>query len=226
MALIKYLRKLKENQYFNEVRTKKSIILHHTESSNAAGAIDWWNQTPERVGTALLVERDGQCVQCFEINTWAYHLGTATKNKDLDKDSIGIELCSLGFVVPEAVDASKADKDKTYYAYPNWPLKAGRVKIPFSEVVKLDKPFKGFQYWHKYTDAQVATTIKVMRYLVDRFKIKVQANLEKFNDYDLSVASENKPGIWSHNTVRKDKWDIFPQPNLIDGIIKEFGTKK
>lgn len=210
---IKYLKKLTPNQFYDQIVNKVAILLHHTAGDSAIGAIDWWNQTPDRVGTALLVERDGQVYQCFEINRWAYHLGTPIKNKGLDINSVGIEIVSWGWL--------KKEEDK-FYAYPLWPLKTRKVLIPKDQVLELD--FKGEKYWHKYTDAQVENIVKLCRYLVDRFKIPVQ-NLDKFWEYDLSVAEKVKPGIWSHTTVRKDKTDIFPQPNLIEALKKEFNKK-
>lgn len=215
---ISYLQtKLKLGQYFDEATPKISIFLHHTAGGGAEEAVRWWNQTPERVGTALFVERDGRALQCCEIATWAWHLGVTYANTKQNKLGIGIELVSRGFVIPEV-----KDKETTYYAYPLWPLKTQRVKIPTDQVVELDQTWRGFKFWHKYTDEQVKTTVELMKYLVKRFDIKVQKDLTKFWEYDESVAKQNKPGIWAHTTVRKDKFDIFPQPSLIKAIQEAF----
>jgi N-acetyl-anhydromuramyl-L-alanine amidase AmpD len=213
--------KLKDNQYYRNVYPKTAIFLHHTNGGGVEEAIDWWNQTPDRVGTALFVARNGDAKQCFEINQGAYHLGVGGVESNLH--SIGIELISRGFVIPEG----EGDKLK-YVNYPLWPLKTRKVIIPNDEVIELDKEWRGFKFWHKYTDEQVVTTVKLLRYLVDRFKINVQKDLKNFWEYNKSVATEHKPGIWAHTTVRtaaEGKWDIFPQANLIEAIYKEFKTK-
>lgn len=218
--VIKYIKKLSPNQFFDEVKDKTSIFLHHTAGSNSLEAVNWWEQTPDRVGTALLVDRNGDPLQCFEINRWAYHLGVTTGTGKTTRQSVGIEIASYGFVFPEG-----EGKDLKYYAYPMYPNKSRKVLIANDQVIKLDKPFRGFQYWHKYTDEQVETIVELCRYLVDRFKIKVQANLDNFWEYNADVIGKDLPGIWSHTTVRKDKFDIFPQPNLIEALKKEFNSK-
>jgi N-acetyl-anhydromuramyl-L-alanine amidase AmpD len=210
--------RLKQGQYHTEQRAKDSIFLHHTAGSSAAAAVSWWNQTVDRVGTALLVERDGKALQDFEIACWASHLGIDHHPKNTrDENSVGIEIVSYGFVIPE---------DDVYYAYPLWPLKTGRVKIAEDQVVELAEEWRGFKFWHKYTDEQVKTVIALCKYLVDRFEIKVQKDLSHFYEYNADVVAKDLPGIWAHSTVRKDKWDIFPQPNLIKGIQEAFKGKK
>lgn len=220
---ISYLKtRLKLSQYFQEDVAKDSVFLHHTGGGGAEEAVQWWNQTPDRVGTALFVDREGRALQDFEIAHWAYHLGIAGVKNDRDKKSVGIEIISYGFVLPEG-----EGKDLKYYAYPLYPNMKQRVRIANDQVVELDQAWRGFKFWHKYTDAQVETIVLLLQYLVKRFNIKVQKDITNFWEYDASVAKENKPGIWSHTTVRKDgKWDIFPQPNLIEAIYKAFKTTK
>lgn len=211
--VIKYFRKLKPGQYFEEVRKKRSIFLHHTVSSTVAAAVDWWDQTAERVATAILIGRDGAIWQCFEINQWAYHLGVTKGTGITTRESVGIEIVAWGFLFKEGNE---------FVAYPLFPNKSTRVVIPKDDVITLDTPFRGSKYWHKYTDEQVEAIVWTCRYLVDRFDIKVQKDLTNICDFDFSVIEKDKPGIWTHSTVRKDKSDIFPQPNLIAALQKEF----
>lgn len=214
-------RRLKPGQFRDEIRNKISVFLHHTVGSSWLEAVDWWNQTEEAVGTALGVERNGDALQAFEINRWAFHLGDIKgATGKTTRESVGIELISWGYLFKEK---DKEGKD-VFVAYPLFPLKHRRIVIPENEVCELDKPWRGYKYWHKYTDEQVETTVQLCRYLVDRFKIKVQ-DLTNFWEYREDVMKKDLPGIWAHSTVRKDKTDIFPQPNLIKALYKEFGTK-
>lgn len=219
--VIKYGTKLKPNQFFDEIKDKISVFLHHTVGSSWEEAVTWWNQTSERVGTALGIERDGRVLQCYEINRWAYHLGVTTGTGKTTRESVGIELISWGYLFKEK-DGKGED---VFVAYPLFPLKQRRVIVPKDQVCELEKEWRGHKYWHKYTDAQIESTILLLRYLVDRFKIKVQTNLKNFWEYNEEVIKKDLPGIHAHSTVRKDKTDIFPQPELIEAIYKEFGTK-
>lgn len=221
MALkIKYITpRLKDGQFHDVVKEKDSIFLHHTHGSSAAGAVGWWNQTPDRVGTSLLVETNGDALQCFEINRWASHLGIKGVNHTRDSKSVGIEIVNPGMAIKDEVDGK-------FYAYPLHPLKKARYVVKDEDVIDLGFKWRGYQHWVKYTDAQVKTVVELCLYLVKRFDIKVQKNLKDFYQFNEDVAKKNLPGIWSHSTVRTDKFDIFPQPNLIQALEEAFKGKK
>ena len=87
---------LRNDQYYPAVNKKDSIFLHHTSGSSARGAFDWWNQTPDHVGTAYIIERDGTIYEVFEPNQWGFHLGLKGDDDYMEKHSIGIEIVSLG----------------------------------------------------------------------------------------------------------------------------------
>lgn len=207
---------LNGDQYYQTINTKNNIFLHHTAGSSAKDAIDWWNQTPDHVGTPFIIDRDGTIYQCFDEKKWAYSLGVQGAT-ETEKHGIPIELVSYGFLFKEGDD---------YFAYPNYPLHNGKIKVKTDDVFTFDQEFKGYKYWQKYTDKQVESVIALIRWLVQEYKIPIQDDLMGFYNYNVKVATQNIPGIWSHTTVRKDKWDIFPQPNLIDAIYKTFPKGK
>ena len=86
--------------------------------------------------------------------------------------------------------------------------------IPSSMVTKLDEPFKGNLFWQKYTDEQIESTRKLVIYLCETYNIPLDYN-ESIWDIDLN-ALKNVPGIYTHNSVRRDKSDVYPCPRLIE----------
>lgn len=90
------------DQYFQGERStaKKQIVLHHTVSGDNGGIggdIKWWRDKGEKVATAFIISRDGGIYQLFNTDYWAWHLGlNDSRNKILNKESIGIEIDSWG----------------------------------------------------------------------------------------------------------------------------------
>lgn len=205
-----------ETQYLKEVHPKMQIYLHHTAgNASGLGVARFWGTNTERVATAFIItgnvkpngeEKDGSIVQCFGSKYFAYHLGlqqtTFTSNKipfkSLDKISIGIEICNWGQL--------KLVNGK-YMNYVN-------REVPESEVIELSTPFKGYKYWHTYTDAQIESTKNLLLYLCEKFNISKAYNEDI---WDISKrALKGESGIYTHNSVRKDKVDVYPHPKLIE----------
>ena len=206
ISKIKQVR-LKETQYFPEESVKTQIYLHHTAGSGNAEAVSrYWNGTSDRVATAFVVGADGTIVQCFSSKHWAWHLGIDQKEfkamkqpyKNLNKTSVGIEVCNWGYL---------KEKDGNFYTY------AG-TKVPASMVTTLDEPYKGFKHYYKYTDQQIESTRQLLVYLCETYDIPKEYRPEIFG---LDVeAFKNTKGIFTHNSVRKDKSDIYPCPRMIE----------
>lgn len=205
ISKIKQVR-LKESQYFAEESAKTQIYLHHTAGNGNAEAVSrYWNGTSDRVATAFVVGQDGLIVQCFSSKHWAWHLGISkaefkgqgAKYQNLDKASVGIEVCNWGYL---------KEKDGKFYNYVN-------ARVPESMVTTLDEPFKGYKHWYKYTDAQIESTRQLLVYLCDTYNIPREYRAQIFSlDKE---AFKGTPGIYTHNSVRKDKSDIYPCPRII-----------
>lgn len=198
--------RLSDGQYFQEDSPKSQIYLHHTAGGgNAAAVSKFWNGNDSKIATAFVIGERGTIVQCFSSRHWAWHLGIdsqdfATKGltyKNLNKLSVGIEVCNWG---PLKL------KDSKYYNY---------VKgvVDPSMVTTLDKPYKGHIYWYKYTDEQIESTRQLVTYLCKTYDIPKAYRAEIF-DIDVE-AFKGTPGIYTHNSVRKDKSDIYPCPRMI-----------
>lgn len=199
--------RLKDNQYFAESSPKTQIYLHHTAGNgNAEGVSRYWNGNDSRIATAFIIGENGTIVQCFSSKHWAWHLGIDTedfarngaKYSNLNKLSVGIEVCNWGYL------KKKGDK---YYNY------AGGVVNP-SYVTELDQPYKGYKYWYKYSDAQIESLRQLVEYLCETYDIP--------KDYRSEIwaidkeAFKGTKGIFTHNSVRKDKSDMYPCPRVIE----------
>jgi hypothetical protein len=118
--------------------------------------------------------------------------------KALDKNSVGIEVCNWGML---------KEKGGRFYNY------VGGLVDP-SEVTELDKPFKGYKFWHKYTDKQIESLRQLVVYLCETYNIPREYNEDI---WDLSKrAMKGEDGIFTHNSVRKDKSDMYPCPRVIE----------
>lgn len=199
--------RLNSNQYFAEDSPKTQIYLHHTAGNgNAEGVSRYWNGNDARIATAFIIGENGTIVQCFSSKHWAWHLGidqedfarNGAKYSNLNKTSVGIEVCNWGYLT------KKGDK---FYNY------AGGVVNP-SYVTTLDQPFKGYKYWYKYSDAQIESLRQLVVYLCDTYGISKEYN-ESIWGIDKD-AFKGVNGIFTHNSVRKDKSDMYPCPRVIE----------
>jgi N-acetyl-anhydromuramyl-L-alanine amidase AmpD len=211
---IKQMR-LKESEYFVEEATKTQIYMHHTAGNSSAVNVanDWARDTRGRIATAFVISGpgaknspDGEIVQCFSSRHWAYHLGVKgdvfraykVKHQILDKISVGIEVCNWGQLTLE---------NGKFLNY------VDRV-IPKSEVTELETPYKGFKYFHKYSDAQIESLRQLLVYLSETYKIDLKYDYNQlFSVNTKALKGEN--GLYTHNSVRKDKIDVYPCSRLI-----------
>jgi len=207
---------LKESEYFKEEISKKQIVLHHTAGNSSAPAtIKMWNADDRgRIATCVVISGkglskdtyDGEIAQCFSSKNWAYHLGLkqdifrarGIAYQNLDKISIGIEICNWG---PLEKKGSK------FYNY------VDREVSP-DQVCTLDSPYKGYTHYHAYTDAQIESVRKLLIYWNETHGIDLTYREEDmWNISDRALRGEN--GVFTHNSYRKDKTDISPQPKMI-----------
>lgn len=204
---------LRKGQYVTTKHTKTSIVGHHTAGSSASGALSWWDQTPERVGVAFVIDRVGTIFEAFDPSYFAYHLGLKGILSQMEKYSIGVELVSVGGLY-------KDGNGKACLFKPLYPKATGEKVIPDDEIMVLKKEYRGFTAFQIYTDEQIIAFCQLVAYLTSLFpSIKLPKILsDTFYEYDGTVAANLKPGLFSHSTVRKDKSDMAPQPNLIAAL--------
>lgn len=207
---------LDKKQYFEKDCLKTQIYLHHTAGrSNGISTYKYWESNTERVATCVTICGkpdagstliDGQIVQGFSSKHWAYHLGLTNAvfksfnipYQSLDVISIGIEICNWGCLT------------KTDRGYESW---TGTL-IPKEDVCVLDKAYKGYKYYHNYTDAQIESVRQLLVYWNKRYNIPLTYNEDIFELNERALKGD--AGVYTHNSVRKDKTDIYPHPKMVD----------
>lgn len=203
------------SQYIAEEHPKKQIYIHHTAgNANPFAVFTGWASNTERIATCVSVGgkpkagsnwEDGEVVQGFSSKFWAYHLGLRESTFDkfnvpyrsLDKNSIGIEICNWGQLT---------ERNGKFYTYVN-------RELPADEVCELDTPHRGFKYYHNYTDAQIEAVKDLLLLWKQRYNIP----LEYYQDiWDVTPrALKGEAGVFTHNSVRFDKVDVYPHPKLV-----------
>jgi len=128
----------------------------------------------------------------------------------MNRQSVGIELCNFGYLTSEL---------KTY---------AGQ-KAHESQVCKLKEPFKGYSNWHNYSDKQIEELEKWLRYVAERDNIDLRVGLVQWiKKYGPTKAFEFQEdayrgevkGLLTHTNVRRDKFDCYPHPKLVEMLLK------
>jgi N-acetyl-anhydromuramyl-L-alanine amidase AmpD len=176
------------SQYYPTAQTKKRICLHHTCGSTADGAISWWKQTPERVGTAYVIDKDGSVYEVFNDSFWAYQFGLKTANRtEIEKASIGIELVNEGGLY---------ERNGKYYTDWNKEYTAAVVK----------SPWRDYKVWATYTEAQYAACANLINKIADKHDLKIVLN--ESLDFNMKVLDTHT--IINHANVRQDKTDLSP----------------
>lgn len=211
---------LTPNQYFKEdcSAVKKQILLHFTAGApSAANTIHGWQFNPERVGTAFVIsrgsktEKDGEIFQAFGSKYWAYHIAFSKNTNKVPskyhnftletqraKESVAVEICNWGCLIK--------DKDGNFRNYVNG-------IVPANEVVTLDKPHRGYIYYHDFSVNQIASLKELIIYLCDKYKISKKYNPDMWDISTRALDGEN--GIWGHCSFRSDKFDVAPLPKLV-----------
>lgn len=198
--------RLDKGQFLEEVNPKSQIYLHHTAGGGNAVAVSrFFNEQEGRVATAFIIGNDGSIVQCFSSKHWAYHLGLKEEifkgegvpYRSLDKFSIGIEICNYG----------PLKKSNGYF------LNYVGGRVDYKQVTKLATKFKGHTLWQSYTPEQIESTRQLLVYLCDLYDIP-RTYFASIFDID-KRALRGERGIFTHNSVRTDKSDVYPCPRLI-----------
>ena len=198
---IAQLNKKQYNEVERDKAVKKQIVLHHTAGGSAQSSINGWNADATPVATAFVIDRDGTIFQAFPSWCWAYALGVNQANyRTLEAQAVQIELASYGYL--------KEINGEFYTAYGN--------KIAPDKVCKLQVPFRGQKYYEAYTPAQIESTIMLVKYLAEAYKIDVRFKSDMFDLNQRALRGE--PGLFTHCSFRTDKSDIFPQPSMIDAL--------
>ena len=194
------------------------VFLHHTAGwNNPFRTIDHWGRDNRgAVCTEFVLggqsvkgnddQYDGTLVQAFPEGNYGWHLGK-NGSQHMHIHSVGIEVNNFGYIVD----------GKTY---------AG-TKVVEDQIVTLDKPFRGYKTWHRYSDAQIEALRLWILYIANRDSIDItkglveevkQKGADGFEFNEKAYYGKVK-GLWTHTNTRKDKFDMFPQPELLDMLV-------
>lgn len=207
-------------KYFHTEYEKTQIVLHHTVSGPGIdGDISTWANGKYNVGVTMIIDRNGIPWQIFPSKFWAYHLGSGDHN--LDKHSIAIEIDNWGGLILGDGTTKQFGKNEDgtprmiytvpgkYYAY-----YGNMVYIPKQEIQHYPEEFRGYYYFEKYTNEQIKTVGELLLFWKNKYNIPLYPNNTIFNFSQEAIGG--KPGVWTHNSYRKDKSDIHPQPEMIE----------
>ena len=190
-------------QYNKEQHPKKQIYLHHTAGTGTgSGCFAGWEKKANKIATCVVIDRSGQITQGFPSSAWAYHLGTKVEvfkkagvpYTALDKISIGIELINWGGLT---------EKEGKFYSY------TGRE---VTDVCKVK--YKLYEYWESYTPEQIESTRKLLLYWGKKYGIDLTYNPDIFEVNKRALKGE--AGVFTHNSTRVDKVDVYPHPGLVE----------
>jgi peptidoglycan hydrolase-like protein with peptidoglycan-binding domain len=209
---------LPKGEYKSGPTDKEFLFLHHTAGwHNPYKVIDQWgNDTRGSIATEFVMggpsvkggdtKYDGELLQAFPEGGYGWHLGK-NGSQHTHTHSVGIEVCNFGYI-----------KDGKTYA---------GTKVDPSQIVTLPKPFRGYKDWHRYSDKQIQTLKDFIIFIADRDGVDVRSGLVseiKKNgvggfDFNENAYYGKVKGMWTHTNTRKDKFDMFPQPELIDMLL-------
>ena len=210
---------LPKGEYIDGNYKNDYIILHHTAGgANPRAVIDYWGKDSlGRVATEFVIggqncrtgnaKYDGQIVRAFPEGCQAYHIG-ASGSSYMNTHSVGIEMCNFGYV----------RNGKTYTG----------TSVDPTQTISLGAMFKGYSRWHKYSDAQIQAVRDLLLYVANRDNIDLHEGLYKWIkaegpikafDFHTDAYNGKVKGLLTHTSIRKDKCDCCPQPNLIDMIL-------
>jgi hypothetical protein len=205
-------------EYKTGPTNKEYVFLHHTAGwHNPFRTIDHWGRDSRgAVATEFVLggqsvkgndnKYDGKMVQAFPEGAYGWHLGK-NGSQHMHTHSVGIEVNNFGYIV----------NGKTY---------AG-TRVEESQIVTLKEPFRGHKTWHKYSDKQIKAIRLWLLWIAERDNIDVREGLPslikekgaKAFDFNPDAYYGKVKGTWTHTNTRKDKFDMFPQEELLEMLI-------
>lgn len=198
-----------DNQYVQAIYPKKQIVLHHTASGRGAeGDIRYWKSTKPRIATSIVIDWTGVLLQCFNSKYFGYHLGVGGKGNKIDpkyktdqhwydKHSIGIEIDAWGQL---------EYKNGKFHCWTGKEISEDRV-------VEYPDKFRGFQFYEKYTDAQIRSVEALLLWWNYKYGIPLDYSDAIFDINENAL--RKRSGVYTHCSYRTDKFDIHPQSEMI-----------
>ena len=215
--------------YYPEVTSKKQIVLHHTAGfANPRQDVKGWRDNYNfAIGTHWIIDREprtGKIAEhVFGDKFWSNHIGASHYNNvALNKMSLSIELTSIGWLTQMA-----GGKFKNYTGGSKTIEEYGGVSQPYKfdtlgNIVPMTEGYRGKNYFQSYTVAQLKELNKILKNWNSTYGINTTVDQYNFRDVFTSSnkrsdkALSGQAGIYTHNSYRTDKIDVFPQKELLE----------
>jgi hypothetical protein len=225
---------LPTKEYLKGPSKKEFLFLHHTAGwHNPYDTVDQWAKDKRgQIATEFVLggpsikgdnyKFDGEIVKCIPDGGYGWHLGVNGSQK-MHTNSVGIEVCNFGQLTKGGYTKSGkfiAKNPNKYYNYVG-------IEADDTQVVILNKKFRGYDAWHRYSDEQIESLRDLILFIADRDTIDVRKGLvdlikkvgvDAF-EYNADAFNGRIRGMWTHTNTRRDKFDMFPQQELIDMLL-------
>jgi len=94
-------------------------------------------------------------------------------------------------------------------------------------VCDLGYKFRGYQYWHAYTSEQIESLRLLIKHIKSIYPtINIECGLPQLLrdgvhpkdafEFNNDAYYGKVEGLWTHTNVRKDKFDMSPQKELVE----------
>ena len=216
------------SQYYPELVNKNQIDLHHTVSDphSHTGDVNTFLSDPSRIATCIILGYNGNLYKLFNSQHWGRHLGIKQielrkhgfkdylyRNELLDKQSIAIEIdCWGGLILGD--NSTKKFGNRLVKTLP------GKFYNAYGNVIDVSKnpveecKWRGYDFFQKYSDAQIDTLAWILPHLMEANEIPNYGL--KDGNFDVRLdALKGEPGIFSHSNYRKDKSDLYPDTRIV-----------
>jgi hypothetical protein len=213
--------------FYDGPTPKKQIYVHHTAGATKSPSktIRGWSKRTDHVATHYITNNLGDKEQLYADEAWANHLGikkavfrkAGVKYQNLNKISLGIEMQSYGWC--DLINGK-------YITYYKNELSADRVGRPVDANGKYIS-YKGHKYYEKYNAANIAHVKTIVTGWMSKYNIPFKYNYSELFPNSGQAISKNAlsgtPGVYTHNSVRTGKSDVWPQAELI-AMFKSIST--
>ena len=235
---------LDRDEYVHGPNKPEYIYIHHTAGwNNPYKTIKSWNNDSRgRIATEFVIggqsvkgddtKWDGDIIKCLPDGAYGWHLGK-NGSQHMHVNSVGIEVNNFGYLTKggywKRVNGKKTwikGDANSHYTYVG-------TRVHPEQVCDLGYEWRGYQFWHNYSDRQIESLRNLIIFISERDGIDISKGLVewlkkeepgKAFDFKKKAWSGEVKGILSHSNIRKDKFDMYPHPNLVE-MLKSLKQK-
>jgi N-acetyl-anhydromuramyl-L-alanine amidase AmpD len=191
--------------YFQDVVPKDQIVLHFT-AGYLKGDIAQLTRQGVEVSVPFIIARSGLIYNPWASKFWSYHLGPGAigGNMQMSQRSIAIEISNIGYL-------RRRSDGQLHTLYSTDDVYCSESETAFYQ--KLPQPYRGEQYYARFTNVQYNSLLLLLRFLTKRYNIprKFLPPDKRFLPFSSAAEATSFKGICSHVNYRPTgKWDIGP----------------